>query len=283
MKTLNAKMRELEKRLRGMKSLLVAYSGGLDSAFLAVMASRALGKRTLAVTARSPSLSSRDWRDAQRTAKTFRFRHATVSVNEVRDRRYARNPANRCYYCKSIVFKRLLKMAAQRGFRTVADGTNLDDLNDYRPGMKAAGELGIVHPLRECGFTKRDIRRAARRLGLAQADKPPSPCLASRFPYGTPITAGQLRLVDALENRIRALGFSDCRARVEARGIARIELPDGEMRKALEPRARKAILKAACQSGFKYAVLDLAGLRSGNLNWTQKTVNSSQQSERMYA
>lgn len=251
-----------------MKSLLVAYSGGLDSAFLAVVAGRVLGKKMLAVTGRSPSMSDRDWRDAQEVARTFGFKHETIPVNEMRDKRYAVNPENRCYYCKSALFTHLQKMARARGFNVVADGTNADDLSDYRPGLKAGHEHGVRHPLQECGFTKGDIRLAARKLGLSIADKPASPCLASRFPYGTPITVNQLRAVEELESAIRRLGFSDCRARVEARGIARIEVPENELPLAVENKTRKAILMAAQKAGFNYAVLDLAGLRSGNLNQT---------------
>ena len=273
--SITSKLRALEKCLQNMKSLLVAYSGGLDSAFLAVVAGRVLGKKMLAVTGRSPSLSDRDWRDARNVAKTFGFKHETISVNEIRDKRYAVNPTNRCYYCKSALFAKLQKMAKTRGFDFVADGTTADDLNDYRPGLKAGREHGIRHPLQECGFTKRDIRIAARQQGLSIADKPASPCLASRFPYGTPITQPQLLAVDALETKIRRLGFSDCRARVEARGIVRIEVPEGELKLALKDNIRKSVLAAAQKAGFNYAVLDLAGLRSGNLNWTQKKKKSA--------
>lgn len=274
MPIIQKKLQALEKCLRNMKSLLVAYSGGLDSALLAVVAGQMLGKKMLAVTGRSPSLSDRDWHDARDVAGTFGFRHETIAVNETRDKRYAVNPRNRCYYCKSALFTRLQRMAKARGFDVVADGTNADDLNDYRPGLKAGHEHGIRHPLQECGFTKSDIRRAARQLGLSIADKPASPCLASRFPYGTPITQTQLRAVDALETKIRRLGFSDCRARIETRGIARIEVPENELKLALKDNIRKSILSAAQKAGFKYAVLDLAGLKSGNLNWTQKKKKS---------
>ena len=266
MTTIQTKLGNLEKCLQKMKSLLVAYSGGLDSAFLAVMAGRVFGEKMLAVTGRSPSLSGRDWRDAQNVATAFGFKHETIAINETRDKRYAANPANRCYYCKSALFTQLQKMAKARGFDVIADGTNADDLGDYRPGLKAGHEHGIRHPLQECGFTKNDIRLAARQLGLSIADKPASPCLASRFPYGTPITTKQLQAVDILENKIRALGFSDCRARIESRGIARIEVPENELKLALDPKTRKSILLAARKAGFKYAVLDLAGLQSGNLN-----------------
>lgn len=260
------KLRALEKCLRNMKSLLVAYSGGLDSAFLAVVAGRVLGNRMLAVTGRSPSLPDRDWQDAQTVSRTFGFKHETIPIKETRDPRYAVNPADRCYYCKLALFTRLRKMAKLRGFAAVADGTNTDDSDDYRPGLKAAREHDIRHPLQECGFSKNDIRLAARKLGLSIADKPASPCLASRFPYGTPITQPQLRAIDALETKIRRLGFSDCRARVEARGIVRIEVPENELQLAIDDNVRKAIVLAARKVGFNYAVLDLAGLRSGNLN-----------------
>ncbi|MDD5483534.1 MAG: ATP-dependent sacrificial sulfur transferase LarE [Kiritimatiellae bacterium] len=268
MTTIQKKLQALEKNLRKMKSLMVAYSGGLDSAFLAVMAAKTLGEKMLAVTVLSPALARRDREDARKIAKTFGFRHETVSLDTTRDKHFAANPANRCYYCKAAVFARLQKMARTRGFKETADGTNLDDLKDYRPGLKAGREHGIRHPLRECGFTKKNVRLAARRIGLSIADKPASPCLASRFPYGTPITPARLKAVDALETKIRALGFSDCRARVESRGIARIEVPENELKLALKPLIRKSILLAAHKTGFSYAVLDLAGLRSGNLNRT---------------
>ncbi len=266
MTTIKLKIFCLEKWLKRTESLLVAYSGGLDSALLAVTAGQVLGKKMLAVTGRSPSLSDRDLRDARDMARAFGFQHKTININETRDKRYAANPVNRCYYCKSALFTRLQKMAKLRGFDMIADGTNADDLNDYRPGLKAGHEHGIRHPLQECGFTKRDIRLAAKKLGLSIADKPASPCLASRFPYGTPITQTQLRSVDTMETKIRALGFSDCRARIEERGIVRIEVPQNELSTALKGKARKSILLAARKAGFNYAVLDLAGLRSGNLN-----------------
>lgn len=271
MTAIQRKLRKLEKWLRRTKSLLLAYSGGLDSAFLAVVAGQVLGKQMLAVTARSPALSGRDWQDARAVAKAFGFKHETISIKETRDPRYIANPKNRCYYCKSALFMRLQKMARMRGFAAVADGTNADDSDDYRPGLKAGHEHGIRHPLQECGFTKGDIRLAARKFGLSIADKPASPCLASRFPYGTPIAQTQLRAVDALETKIRCLGFSDCRARVESRGIVRIEVPENELPLAAENKTRKSILAAAYKAGFNYAVLDLAGLRSGNLNWTINT------------
>jgi uncharacterized protein len=272
MKRLKNKIRSLEKRLQNMKSIIVAYSGGLDSTFLSVVGARVLGKNMLAVTARSPALSSRDWRDAQSMAKTFGFRHETVSIRETRDQRYLSNPKNRCYYCKSALFTRLLKIAKRRGFSTVADGTNADDLRDYRPGLQAGYEYGVRHPLQECKFTKNDVRHAARQLKIPLADKPASPCLASRFPYGTTITEKKLRAIDALETTIRRLGFRDCRARVEPRGIVRLEVPEGELKRALDINTRKSILAAAQKAGFAYAVLDLAGLRSGNLNFAIKSI-----------
>ncbi len=260
------KLRKLEKCLREMKSALVAYSGGLDSAFLAVVAGKVLGTRMLAVTALSPSLADRDRHDARAVAKSFGFRHRTISINESREPRYAANPKDRCYYCKHALFTRLQKMASDNGFKFVADGTNTDDLRDYRPGLRAARENDVRHPLQECGFGKKDIRLAARRLGLSIAEKPASPCLASRFPYGTPITTARLRSVDALETKIRRLGFSDCRARVEERGIARIEVPEKELQLIANAAIRRSIVIAARRAGFRYAVLDLNGLRSGNLN-----------------
>lgn len=268
--TVQDKLRSLRCCLRGMGPLLVAFSGGLDSSLLAVVARQALGKNILAVTVRSPSLASRDLQDAKKTAGTFGIRHKVVCADDMRIPHFAANPENRCYYCKLSHFTLLKKIARSLGFKTIADGTNADDLHDFRPGLKAAKKLGVKHPLQACGFTKRDIRRAARLLGLAVAAKPASPCLASRFPYGTPITRRQLRLLDILETKIRNLGFSDCRARVEARGIVRIEIPENEIEKALDHRLRKQLLAAALKAGFRYAALDLAGLRSGNLNQSIK-------------
>jgi len=266
MTTVQTKISNLEKCLRKMGSLLVSYSGGLDSAFLAVVANRTLGKNMLAVTSRSPALSTLDWRDAKTVASFFGFKHEVISIEETSDKRYVANPANRCYYCKSSLFKRLRQIAKKRKLKFMVDGANMDDLSDYRPGLKAAAESGVRHPLQECKFTKKDIRVAARLLKIPLADKPASPCLASRFPYGTPITAKQLRAIDVLEKKIRGLGFSDCRARIEARGIVRLEVPENELPLAAENKTRKSILTAARKANFNYAVLDLAGLRSGNLN-----------------
>ena len=266
MTTIKFKLRALKDCLRKMEPLLVAFSGGLDSSLLAVVARQVLGNNVLAVTIRSPALSTRDLQDAKKIARSFGIRHRVVCADDLRIPYFVANPENRCYYCKFSHFTLLKKIAKARGFKTIADGTNADDLNDFRPGLKAASELGIKHPLQECGFAKRDIRRAARLLGLATAAKPASPCLASRFPYGTPITRRQLRQLDILETKIRDMGFSDCRARVETRGIARIEIPENEIKKALDNRLRKQLLSAALKAGFRYAALDLAGLRSGNLN-----------------
>ncbi|MFA7159795.1 MAG: ATP-dependent sacrificial sulfur transferase LarE [Kiritimatiellia bacterium] len=266
MPAIKSKLRALKDCLRKMEPLLVAFSGGLDSSLLAVAARQVLGNNILAVTIRSPALSTRDLQDAKKIARAFGIRHRVVCADDLRIPHFTANPENRCYYCKFSHFTLLKKIARSQGFKTIADGTNADDLNDFRPGLKAASELGIKHPLQECGFAKRDIRRAARLLDLAVADKPASPCLASRFPYGTPITRRQLRMLDILETKIRSMGFSDCRARVEARGIVRIEIPENEIAKSLDNRLRKRLLAAALKAGFRYAALDLAGLRSGNLN-----------------
>ena len=231
---LAAKAAALEARLAELDSVLVAYSGGVDSAFLGIIAKRVLGDRSICVTADSPSYPDHHRDLAIGTARAFHLRHEIVRTSEVDNPDYRANPANRCYYCKHELYTRLTAMARARGFKAVADGSNADDRGDYRPGRQAAREFGVVSPLDDVGLTKAEIRELARRAGMATWDEPASACLSSRIPYHSEVTEEKLRTIDAAERVLRDLGFRICRVRHHDT-IARLELGRDEIARALEP------------------------------------------------
>jgi uncharacterized protein len=243
--------------------VVVAFSGGVDSALLAVAAVEALDPdQVLAVTARSPSLGSGELDRCRVLTGEWNIPWTTVDTGEMDDERYVANGGDRCYWCKSALMDRLAPLA-QRREATVVLGVNVDDLGDHRPGQEAAAERGARFPLVEAGFTKTDIRAVARHWGLSVWDRPAMPCLSSRLPYGTAVTVPLLSRIDRAEAALRRLGFSDLRVRHYG-DTARLELPPGEMGAAVE-RAQE-IVAAVTATGYRYVTLDLAGLRSGNLN-----------------
>lgn len=261
----DARVGELRAVLRGLGSAVIAYSGGVDSAFLAAVAGETLGPRALAVTADSPSLPRRRLDEAVALARRLGLHHRVIATGELENPAYAANNPDRCFHCKFSLFDRLAAIARAEGFAAVLDGSNADDRGDYRPGADAARKLGVRSPLQELGFTKADIRAASRAMGLPTADRPASACLASRIPYGSPVTAAALGRVERAEDALADLGFRHLRVRAHD-DVARIELAADEIARMLEAGARRAVTDAVRACGFRFVALDLLGYRTGSLN-----------------
>jgi len=255
----------LDARLNALGSVLVAYSGGVDSAFLGITAARVLGDRAICITADSPSYPDRHRDLAIGTARAFHLRHEMVRTSEVERPDYRANPANRCYYCKHELYTQLTAIARARGFDAVVDGSNADDRGDYRPGREAAREFGVLSPLDEVGLTKDEIRELARRAGLSTWDEPASACLSSRIPYHSEVTEEKLKIIDAAERVLRDLGFRVCRVRHHDT-IARLELGRDEIARALEPEVASTIERELRALGYAHVTIDLRGYRLGSLN-----------------
>ena len=265
MTELEAKADALDARLAALGSVLVAYSGGVDSAFLGITANRILGDRSICITADSPSYPDRHRDLAIGTARAFHLQHEMVRTSEIDNPEYRANPANRCYYCKHELYSKLTAIAQARGFNAVADGSNADDRGDYRPGRQAAREFGVVSPLDDVGLTKDEIRELARRAGMATWDEPASACLSSRIPYHSEVTEEKLRTIEAAERVLRDLGFRVCRVRHHDT-IARLELGREEIARALEPATAEAIDRGLRALGYAHVTVDLRGYRLGSLN-----------------
>jgi pyridinium-3,5-biscarboxylic acid mononucleotide sulfurtransferase len=259
------KLRVLEAQLEALGSVMVAYSGGVDSAFLAATAHRVLGERMLAVLADSPSLARRDMEAACAFASSLRMPLEVVATEELDRPEYARNDADRCFHCKDELFRVMEALGRERGFAHIAYGMNADDTRDFRPGQRAAAQHAVLAPLADAGLTKVEIRALAQAAGYPMWDRPAAPCLSSRVEYGRAVTRAVLEQVEKAEESLRALGFREFRVRHHGE-LARVEIARGELEGALTLKMMDAITAALKQAGYAYVTLDCTGFRSGSMN-----------------
>ena len=260
-----AKLVQLGQWFEPLAGVVVAYSGGTDSTLVAAAAARALGDRALAVTAVSPSLPPGELAEARRVAAVIGVRHRAVRTRETEDDAYLANGLDRCYHCKSELYGVLGRVAEDAGTSVVVSGANLDDLGDYRPGLRAAKEHGIRHPLVEVGFTKAEVREAARVLRIPTWDKPASACLSSRIAFGVTISVEELSKVGRAERLLKDLGFAQCRVRVHG-DVARVEVEPADVPRLAQPGIRGQVVDGLKALGYRYVTLDLEGFRSGSMN-----------------
>jgi uncharacterized protein len=263
--SLAGKLAALRARLADLGSVLVCYSGGVDSAFLLAAAHEVLGPHAVGMTAVSPSLAPAEREQAIELAKRIGADHRLVESSEIEDPDYVKNAPDRCFYCKSELYRIAAAKRAEWGLAAIVNGTNMDDLGDYRPGLEAAKNAGVVSPFVDLAFTKADVRAGAQAMGLPVWDKPAAACLSSRIPYGTSVTRERLDRIGGFEAALRALGFRQVRVRFHDE-LARIEVEPSELLRAAEPAMRAEIVAAGKRSGFRYVTLDLLGYRTGSHN-----------------
>jgi len=259
------KYRRVKEILGGMRGVVVAFSGGVDSSLLLACAREALGDNVLAVTSVSATFPASEYDVASRVAADMGVNHQVIVTDELTDPAFRKNPVDRCYYCKKHLFSVLKEKAKERGGWEVVEGSNSDDLGDYRPGLKAVEQLGVRSPFIEAGLRKEEIRLLAREKNLMVWDKPSQACLASRIPYGEEITEERLKRIDAAENALRSLGFALVRVR-DWRELAVVELGRDDMERAFRPETRNAVINSLKRAGYRRVTLDLEGYRTGSLN-----------------
>lgn len=262
---MDSKLARLRGLLAGMGKVMVAFSGGVDSTFLLKVAADVLGDGVVAVTAESETIPAAEIEACRELAGQIGVRHLVLKTGELQDPLFVQNTPERCYYCKKEVFGKFRALATGQGIKWLLDGTNADDAGDFRPGTRAAAELGVRSPLREVGLSKNQVRELSRRLQLVTWNKPAMACLASRLPYGTPITAAALRRIELAEVALQQLGFTQVRVRFHD-PVARVEVPPGEFARLLDPGRRAAVVSQLKKLGFLYIALDLEGYQTGSMN-----------------